>query len=191
MLATPLKAGLRSMAEEILAFPYPRNYEAGAEVAANSTRTVRTVETEVTPAEGDAGKEGKGQRTSRVRETTTHGIEPAVRPRLPGMFTKYEQRQLGRSLEINAGEWRDGALEARITLKDSENRGPFVAAGTAAVLPKLPLLENRVTESDVLLVPNRPMLFGTFSEPGADGANDRKDSGRTWIAFLQLVSNER
>lgn len=48
-----------------------------------------------------------------------------------------------------------------------------------------PMFETRrITEAIVAAV-GQHALLGTYSHPGDDGVNGRKDTGRTWFAFLQ------
>jgi hypothetical protein len=62
--------------------------------------------------------------------------------------------------------------------------------GIAARYPAQPLFESRKVTTSQTLLAGRQMLIGTFNPPGADGVNDRADTGRTWLVFVRATPNE-
>jgi hypothetical protein len=78
-------------------------------------------------------------------------------------------------------------MDAAVILRDTEYRGVLEVQGAAKRYPFAPLFEARNLGDGALLVAGKHVLFGTLNPPGADGANHREDSGRTWLVFLRLL----
>jgi hypothetical protein len=57
--------------------------------------------------------------------------------------------------------------------------------GAVPQIEPQPLFETRKLTSSMTMLLNKESFIGTFSEPGEDGVNGRKDTGRTWFGFVK------
>jgi hypothetical protein len=57
--------------------------------------------------------------------------------------------------------------------------------GAVPQIEPQPLFETQKLTSSMTMLLNKESFIGTFSEPGDDGVNGRKDTGRTWFGFVK------
>jgi len=60
----------------------------------------------------------------------------------------------------------------------------------ATIYPEAPVRTDQEVGSRQMLLFGHHMLVGTFNPPGANGVNDRADTGRTWLLFVRATPDE-
>ena len=84
-----------------------------------------------------------------------------------------------------------------VTIDLSENvrsvkdRGIVRANGVAAHYPPQPLFESASITTSQTLSAGAHAFVGTMNPPGANGVNDRPDTGRTWVLFVHATVGDR
>ncbi len=67
--------------------------------------------------------------------------------------------------------------------------GTLKTPGVGAKYPWQPLFETRKVITSQTIPLGVHMLVSTLNPPGADGVNDRADTGRTWLLFVRATRN--
>jgi len=99
--------------------------------------------------------------------------------------TLTETRNLGLALEM------EPAVNSAINAVDL-NLVPTLTAYEGDImegqqLVPQPLFKTRKITTNILVPIGQHALVGTFSDPGDDGVNGRKDTGRTWLCFVRAT----
>ncbi|HEY2342908.1 MAG TPA: hypothetical protein VGH90_07765 [Chthoniobacteraceae bacterium] len=178
--------GERSRARAGGDFRYPTEFEPPY-TSTDQEGSRRVTETEE-DAPHDANHPQQSRRETKVTEETYTPVAGSKPQTIAGQPTAFEYRELGLSFEVEPTLRPEaGAMDAAAILRDTENRGVLEVQGAAERYPFAPLFEARNLGDGALLVAGKHVLFGTLNPPGADGANHREDSGRTWLVFLRLL----
>jgi hypothetical protein len=65
--------------------------------------------------------------------------------------------------------------------------GMLMANGVAAKYPPSPVFTTRKVTTSISSGAGVPVLLGTLSQPRDTGVNDRKDDGRTGLAYIRVT----
>ena len=190
LVSVQTKSGQRAVTEELQEVRFATAY-AHADHAASIETITRTSTTRPESPKGDQPdpkEEAKGTTTS---ESATIARTMPGAEIVPGSPAAFEMRNAGLSVEVEATVSSDGlSLDLLQSVHSVTYLGDLKATGVAARYPAQPLFESRSITTSQRLVAGRQGLLGTFNPPGADGVNDRTDSGRTWLIFVRATSNE-
>ncbi len=110
-------------------------------------------------------------------------FDPTDHPKGFPAPTAFETRNLGVSIEQEPvlNEAGTGG-NLNVVVGSVTDRGTLQAEGAAARYPFQPLFEARKSTLAA------PILRATHNPPGANGVNDRKDTGRTWLVFVRYTA---
>ena len=98
---------------------------------------------------------------------------------VPGNPTAFETRNAGVTVEVDPTVGSDGlSIELLQSVHSITYLGDLKPAGVAARYPAQPLFESRNITTSQRVISGPQMLIGTFNPPGANGVNDRADTGR-------------
>lgn len=159
------------------------------EIATGEEKTTRTVESPLVVPGQSAGEPSKARATTKEVSTTTRPLPSgAISPGMPGDI---ELRVVGTQVAVEPVVGPDGiSVDINHELTATAPVGDLKATGLAAKYPAQPVFEvRRITTSHTVLA-GRQMLVGTFNPPGANGVNDRTDTGRTWLVFVRAMPNQ-
>lgn len=113
---------------------------------------------------------------------------PAAESRQPAMFSAFETRNTGLTLEVEPIISADGRfVEINLVPQIVRLLGTLKATGIAAKYPPQPLFTTRKVTTSAVSGIGLPILLGTLSQPRDTGANDRKDDGRTTLAYVRVT----
>ena len=79
------------------------------------------------------------------------------------------------------------AANLKLTLYWRMDTGHFKPAGIPPLYPETGTQEQRRLDNVVTCYVGVPTFLGTLNPPRDSGVNDRKDSGRVWLAFVQVT----
>lgn len=180
------KSGQRAIVEEIQEVRYGTEYTPEKRVGSTET-TRRTVTNQV----GEKKPDPKADSTSNSTETITTNRTDAKSEIIPGYTTAFETRNTGVTVEVEPVVGPDGlVVDLNHVIQSVKAIGNLKATGIAAHYPPQPLFEtSKVTTSQSVPV-DLPVLVSTLNPPGADGVNDRTDSGRTYLLFVRATLGE-
>jgi hypothetical protein len=145
-----------------------------------------------------SGQRAVVQEVNEVRYPTSfQAFEPqAIAPNAPssskGLIrpTHFDTRNAGLMLEIEptidaSGKIMDLNLVPQLVSYEGDLQ---TAAGLSNIEPQA-LFETRKVTTSLSARIGEQTLIGTFSHPGDDGVNGRKDTGRTWLGFIRATLN--
>jgi hypothetical protein len=177
------KSGQRAVTEEIREERYmTENCPPGVISKTDGTR--RTTTSEV------SGKPGASGKTTTTETTTVTHATPDD-PQLPGYPTASEVRNTGVTVEVEPVVGPDGkTIDLNEAVKSVKYPGNLQATGLAAHYPARPLFEDANITTGQTLPAGMHVFVSTMNPPGADGVNDRPDTGRTWLLFVRANVGE-
>ena len=109
----------------------------------------------------------------------------------PASMGSFETRNAGMTIEVEPVVGPDSmTIELSHALRGIGFLGDLKTTGVAAQYPAQPLFEARTITTSMTILGGQHTLAGTFNPPGADGVNDRTDTGRTWLVFVRAVPND-
>lgn len=79
------------------------------------------------------------------------------------------------------------AADLKMTLYWRADLGSFKPAGIPPLYPETGVCEQRKIENALTCYVGVPTFLGTLNPPRDSGVTDRKDSGRVWLAFVQVT----
>jgi len=108
--------------------------------------------------------------------------------RQPASFAGFETRSTGVYMEIEPVLGPDARI-VDINLVPHVTRllGMLKVNGAAAKYPAQPVFTTRQVTTSVSSPLGVPVLLGTMSQPTDSGVNDRKDDGRTGLAYIRVT----
>ena len=113
---------------------------------------------------------------------------PAER-RYPAMPSTFETRHLGLTVEVEAVFRQDARfVDLNIVPQIVRMAGMLKVTGVAAKYPPKPVFTTRKLTANVSIGTGEPVLLGTISPPRDDGVNNRKDDGRTSLAYVRVTA---
>lgn len=168
MISLPIQTGMRALSEENIISNQPN----GAATNAGFAEPAK-------PAK--AG----GEATA---------AKPATAGRV-SYFPTMAGKNLGLSLQIETligppdASLKGTPLVADLTLLLSwrADAGTLKGPPALAAYPETPVAESRKIESTISCYAGVPTLLGTLNPPRDNGVNGRKDTGRVWLAFVQVT----
>jgi hypothetical protein len=180
------KSGQRAIVEEIQEVRYGTEYTPEKRVGSTET-TRRTVTNQV----GEKKSDQKSDSTSNSTETITTNRTDAKSEIIPGYTTAFETRNTGVTVEVEPVVGPDGLIvDLNHVIQSVKANGNLKATGIAGHYPPQPLFEtSKVTTSQCVPL-DLQVLVSTLNPPGADGVNDRTDSGRTYLLFVRATLGE-
>ncbi len=190
LVSVQTKSGQRAVTEEVQEVRYATEYAP----AARPSGTETTTRTATTRPGGPEPVEANPKDNAKVTTTTETATITRSIPNadvLPGSPTAFEINNAGVTIEIEPTVGPDGlSIDLNHVVQSVTLLGALKATGVAARYPAQPVFENRKFTSPQTLLAGRQMLIGTFNPPGANGVNDRADTGRTWLVFVRATPNE-
>jgi hypothetical protein len=104
----------------------------------------------------------------------------------PFQPTDFETRNCGLTIEIEPtlDEPGGSVLDLKIVPDLASYEGDLQEGSNFAPQP---LIEERKITTGLSALVGEHTLIGTASDPGDDGVNGRKDTGRTWLCFVQTT----
>lgn len=166
LVSLKTKSGQRAMAEEIHEVRYATEFD-----APGFTRST--------------------EKTTTGNVTTTVTREVPNPDGTPGVPSTFETRNAGMSIEVEPVVGPDAlTIDLSHAVSSVDFLGDLKTTGVAAQYPSRPLFETRKITTSLSLLGGQHTLAGTFNPPGADGVNDRADTGRTWLVFVRAVPND-
>ncbi len=191
LVSLKTKSGQRSVVEEIQEVRYATGYAPRGAIHSSETtsRTVTTRPGLAVKPQPDPKEDAKA--TTTTETTTSERVMPnADGP--PGAPILFETRNTGVTVEAEPVVGEDGvSIDLNHVVQSVIHLGNLKTAGVAARYPAQPLFETRKLTTSQTLLAGRHMLVGTFNPPGADGVNDRVDTGRTWLVFVRATPNDQ
>ena len=190
LVSMQTKSGQRAVTEEVQELRYATEYAPAARPTIEET-SHRTATTEPgKPEKQKPGEQEKGVATKTTETTTTTRSIPNSEP-TPGSPSAFGTRNIGVTVEVEPVIGPDGlSINLNQVVQSVTLLGDLKTAGLAARYPAQPLFETRKVTTNLTLLVGRQMLIGTFNPPGADGVNERADTGRTWLLFVRASPNE-
>jgi Bacterial type II and III secretion system protein len=109
--------------------------------------------------------------------------------RQPASWGDCETRSLGVTLEIEPVFGPQARfVDANLVPQIVSHAGQLKASGVAAKYPPQPIFTRRQLTTSVSSGAGVPVLLGTMSQPRDNGVNDRKDDGRTSLAYIRVTA---
>jgi hypothetical protein len=151
--------------------------------------TERTVTNEVdekkTGAKSDPGS------TSTSTETITTTRSDANSEVVPSQPTAFETRNAGVTVEVEPVVGPDlMSVDLSEVIQSTKLAGNLKVTGIGTHYPAMPLFETAKVTTSQSVSFDLPILVSTFNPPGADGVNDRIDTGRTYLLFVRATMGE-
>jgi hypothetical protein len=175
-------SGQRARTEEIREVRYGTEYSPpGGRPKADSTNRTTTSEISGTP-----GKMGKTITTETVNVTHSTPDDPQI----PGYSTAFETRNLGVTVEVESVVGPDGLIDINEEVQSVKDRGVVRPNGVAARFPQQPLFESSKVTTSQTIPAGAHVFVSTMNPPGANGVNDRPESGHTWVLFVRATLND-
>ncbi len=142
-----------------------------------------------------SGQRGVNQENSEYRypaEFTPPKFDSQTIPqenRQPPSFRRSETRNTGVSVEIEPVIGTEARIvDINVVPRIVRFAGMIEARGVAAKYPAQPLFTTRMVTTSASSAPGVPVLIGTMSQPVDTGVNDRKDDGRTSLAYIRVTA---
>jgi hypothetical protein len=182
------KSGQRAVTEEIHEYRYISEYAAEHRVE-STERTERTVTNRIGEKEKDA--KPKPDSTSTSTETITTRRTDPYSEVVPGQPSAFETRNVGVTVEVEPVVGPDlMTVDLNLAVQSVKLFGNLKAAGIAAHYPETPVFEFSKITTSISTSLEQPVWVSTLNPPGADGVNDRTDSGRTYLLFVRTSLGE-
>lgn len=110
---------------------------------------------------------------------------------IPGMGAAFETRNAGVTVEVEPVVGPDQiTIDLNQVVQSVKLVGPLKVTGIATHYPPQPLFETAKVTTSLSVPAGLPVLVSTLNPPGADGVNDRTDSGRTYLVFVRATLDE-
>jgi len=184
--AIKTNAGQRAVTEEIQEVRYTTEY-APEHHAASTETTQRTVTNQI----GDKKAGTKPDSTSSSTENVTTTRTDASSEVVPGHASAFEARNTGVTVEVEPVVSPDGAtVDLNQVIQSVKFAGNLKTTGIATRYPAQPLFQTSKVTTSLSLPLDLPVLVSTLNPPGADGVNDRTDTGRTFLLFVRATLGE-
>lgn len=110
-----------------------------------------------------------------------------ARPRIApyqASVTSFDCRTLGFRWEAEATRGLE-SIQTTIAFSHCESIGDLRDPQWHAQYPKIVLFANQQVTTSVRQAPGDTVLISTLNPPGDTGVNERQDSGRVWLLFLE------
>jgi hypothetical protein len=108
--------------------------------------------------------------------------------RQPASFTMFETRNTGVTVEVETVIDPDGKFtDINIVPQIVQVSGMLTLGGVAAKYPPQPVFTTRKITTSATSAVGVPVFLGTMSRPRENGVNDRKDDGRTSLAYVRVT----
>lgn len=112
-----------------------------------------------------------------------------AKSRIPASPSTFEVRNLGLTVEVEPVFRQDARfVDLNIVPQIVSLAGLLKVTGVAAKYPPKPVFTTRKLTANVSIGTGEPVLLGTISPPRDDGVNNRKDDGRTSLAFVRVTA---
>lgn len=158
------KSGQRAVVEEINEVRYPTEFGL-------------TSDPRPSPSPGPPGSSWPGFQS-------VSGTNAAASAKAEVIPWSEETRNTGLTLEIEPSVDPSGKMvDINLVPNLVSDEGPL--QGGVANNETQPLFETRKIVTSFTALIGEHTLIGTFSDPGDDGVNGRKDTGRTWFGFIR------
>jgi general secretion pathway protein D len=179
-------SGQRAVTEEIHEFRYLSEY--AAEHRRESTEhTERTVTNRV----GEKPAAPKPDTASTSTETITTTRTNADAEIVPGLPSAFETRNVGFTVEVEPVVGPDlMTVDINCAVQSVVLAGNLKVTGSAAHSPEQPVFQSSRITTSISLPLEQPVWLSTLNPPGADGVNDRTDTGRTYLLFVEATLGE-
>ncbi len=125
-----------------------------------------------------------------ISNTTNFRI-PSNHERIPGYGKAFETRNAGITVEVEPVIAPNGNVDVTQAIQNVNFPGMLKVTGVAARYQPQPLFQSSKVTTSVTVMPGKHTLVGTLNPPGADGVNDRADTGRTWLLFVSAAIRDR
>jgi hypothetical protein len=179
------KSGQRAVTEEIREVRYATEFNAPGSLS-KTDNTKRTITSEVTAQPGLDPKKTTTTETTTVKHSTPDD------PQFPGYATAFETRNIGVTVEVEPVVGPDGVtIDLNEIVQSIKDCGFTRATGVAAHYPQPPLFESAKIITSQTVPAGAHVFVSTMNPPGADGVNDRPDTGRTWVLFVRATVSDR
>jgi len=177
-------SGQRAVTEEIHEFRYMSEY--AAEHRRESTEhTERTVTNRI----GEKTPNPKPDSTSTETITTTRTNADAEV--VPGMPSAFETRSVGVTVEVEPVVGPDlMTVDINCAVQSVVLAGNLKVTGIATHYPAQPVFQSSKVTTSISMPLELPVWLSTMNPPGADGVNDRTDTGRTYLLFVRATLGE-
>jgi len=183
MTTIKTKSGQHAVVEEIREVRYATEFAGPSRDGVVENTHRKTVTETATP-----GPRKEAGPTATANETTTVSRQDPNAPRIPGYATAFETRNSGTSVEVEPVMATDGqVIDLNHNVQIVTHRGDLKTTGIAEKYPPMPLFETRKITTSLTVAAGAHQLVGTLNPPGADGVNERTDSGRTWLVFVHAT----
>jgi hypothetical protein len=178
------KSGQRAVTEEIRENRFATEFNAPGGLH-KTDDTKRTTTAEVSGKPGALGK-------TITEETTTVTHSTPDDPQVPGYATAFETHNVGLTVEVEPVVGPDGVtIDLNENVQSTTDRGVVRVNGVGANYPQKPLLEAANITTSQTIPAGGHVFVGTMNPPGANGVNDRQDSGHTWVLFVHATVGDR
>jgi hypothetical protein len=185
LITMQTRSGERTVSEETQDAPFSNDFAAPT-IATRDETTTRTITT--TPPEEAAAKDGEKEKDRTTTETTTTARATPGAGVIPGYPAHVEHRTTGLIVETEASLNEDGqTLDLIQSVESVTDLGELKVTGLAGKYPAQTLFESRKLRTSLPVALGKATLIGTINPPGANGVNDRADSGRTWLLFVRAT----
>lgn len=180
------KSGQRAVVEEIQEVRYMAEYQPEHHATLTETST-RTVTNQVGETKPNQKSDSTSTSTEHITTTRTDPNSEVI----PGQASALVTRNAGVTVEVEPVVGPDLlTIDLNHVVQSVKLVGPLKVTGVATQYPPSPLFETaKVTTSQSVQV-GLPILVSTLNPPGADGVNDRTDSGRTYLIFVRATLDE-
>jgi hypothetical protein len=174
-------SGQRARIEEIREVRYGTEYSPpGGRPKADSTN--RTTTSDIS---GSPGKRTITTETVNVTHSTPDD------PQIPGYSTAFETRNLGVTVVVEPVVGPDGVtIDINEEVQSVKDRGVVRPNGVAAHFPQQPLFESTKITTAQTIPAGAHVFVSTMNPPGANGVNDRPETGHTWVLFVRATLND-
>ena len=153
-------------------------------------KTSRTTKSARSSSDKKAKPEESDRKADEITETTTASRGIPNLDALPGVPTDFYMKPTGLMIEADPQVEDDGLSILLVHAPRNMEFAPLKTTGLAASYPVLPVFTVQELSTDQMLLKGHHMLVGTFNPPGANGVNDRADTGRTWLLFVRATPDE-
>ena len=153
-------------------------------------KTSRTTKSARSSSDKKAKPEESDRKADEITETTTASRGIPNLDALPGVPTDFYMKPTGLMIEADPQVEDDGLSILLVHAPRNMEFAPLKATGLAASYPVVPVFTEQVLSTQQMLLKGHHMLVGTFNPPGANGVNDRADTGRTWLLFVRATPDE-
>ena len=178
------KSGQRAIVEEIQEVRFMTEFQPEHHALLRDTTTRK-----VTNQIGE--QKPKTDSTSTSTEEISTSRDNPNSDVIPGMAAAFETRNAGVTVEVEPVIGPDLlTIDLNHVVQSVKLVGNLKVTGIATQYPPMPLFETSKVTTSQSVQAGLPVLVSTLNPPGADGVNDRTDSGRTYLLFVRATLDE-